>query len=200
MHRLGALRFVSLLVFHFGLRLRSRRPVHDSRNGSDETGAAVPRVSITVVNTGTQVKRTAVTENAAILKCLRSTSASTKSARRQPASARPSSRMFASKWISARASISGCRSEKSRSRCKSRRKPHRCRPMIPPSALSLMPPNSRVAAAGESQPVPAGAARPGYEPRSRVERDHFRLRRRDSASPPWDRRFITTLCNWMARP
>ena len=63
MHRLGALRFVSLLVFipAFVFAQGGRSTILGTV--SDETGAAVPRVSITVVNTGTQLKRTAVTDD-----------------------------------------------------------------------------------------------------------------------------------------
>src|SRR5690242_15668117 len=63
MHEERVLRCVSLLllipafVFAQGGRSTILGTV------SDETGAAVPRVSITVVNTGTQLKRTAVTDD-----------------------------------------------------------------------------------------------------------------------------------------
>src|SRR6476646_176684 len=63
MQRLGALRFVSLLLFipAFVFAQGGRSTILGTV--SDETGAAVPRVSITVVNTGTPLKRTAVTDD-----------------------------------------------------------------------------------------------------------------------------------------
>src|SRR5689334_6557112 len=62
MQRLGALRFVSLLLFipAFVFAQGGRSTILGTV--TDDTGAAVPRVAITVVNTGTQLKRNATTD------------------------------------------------------------------------------------------------------------------------------------------